>query len=108
MDKQVEDFLKLNSNNYRKYSPGKVVDKVFNKGKGALALVEFTQSTVYVNDWLFNKYDLRNLMKVIKDNQKIEYVHLGYPKWYSQRTLSNAKGSEMLKKWWKYKKETEC
>lgn len=108
MDQQVETFLKLNSKNYRKYRPGKVVEKVFNKGKGLLPIVEFTTSTVYVNDWLFNKYDLRNLMKVIKDNQKIEYVHLGYPQWHSLRTLSNAKGSEMLKKWWKYKKETEC
>lgn len=90
----VDKFVKLRPRVYR-YNDlyASQADKVFNRGMGSLAFVNFLidEKTILVNKVLANKRDI----ELIKNNfpeWKIEFVSLGYPDWYDTKNLKACRG----------------
>lgn len=89
MKAKLSFFLKFRQ--YKSYSfNNNIVDKVFNKGNGALNLFRFyeNEKTILVNECLFNKSDEKHLSEFIKANDfqdwTIKKVKYGYPEYYTK------------------------
>ena len=91
----LEKFVKKNRN-YRGYDLwNNIVDKVFNRGMGAINLFRFyeTEKIIVINKLFFNKADERKLKTFCEEKGMTEWTwrfcELGYADWYGDNMSIN-------------------
>lgn len=90
----VDKFVKLRPRVYHRNSLyASQANKVFNRGMGSLAFVNFLvdEKVILVNKVLANKRDME-LIQTNFPEWKIEFVSLGYPDWYEIKNLKACRG----------------
>lgn len=90
----VDKFVKLRPRVYHRNSIyASQANKVFNRGMGSLAFVNFLvdEKVILVNKVLANKRDME-LIQTNFPEWKIEFVSLGYPDWYETKNLKACRG----------------